>query len=556
MKQNSKQRLLKCIGKVYEQAKECKLEEAFFKQAARELNVISDYFHTSSKQSLIVALVFALNYDQSCSNLQALIKYLGCNPMKFLEYGDEMEDLFTKEIIQKQDTSEKGLIMLSSTMDIILNQKILEAIMKNESMPSLKKEKPKNQLEVLEAFYLLVEQRDEEEISSIDLFVETERLFHSSLYYPLFKRINEQNLDMEDLTIYLYVIWRTIIGDDKTDLERALRGIFDNTPQRIVYLHAILKRNNAIIYNNLVEITEGDFLNNAALKLTDYSLTLLQESDILLFQHKKNRDTIDPSKIKPVTLFFNESEQRQLELLKSLLQEEHFSETQKRLQKKGMPKGITILFHGLPGTGKTETVYQFAKDTGREIFKVDMSQLKSKWFGDSEKIVKRIFTDYRECAKNYERTPVLLFNEADAIISKRRDNSSSNVAQTENTIQNILLEELENFEGILFATTNLVSNLDAAFERRFLFKVGFQKPGISVKAKIWNSKLPNLSKEECEALATQFDFSGGQINNIVRKHEIHEIVYGLSVDFNNIVDYCKTELLSKNNGSLIGFIKG
>jgi SpoVK/Ycf46/Vps4 family AAA+-type ATPase len=65
-----------------------------------------------------------------------------------------------------------------------------------------------------------------------------------------------------------------------------------------------------------------------------------------------------------------------------------------------------------------------------------MSQLKSKWFGDSEKIVKRIFTDYRECAKNYERTPVLLFNEADAIISKRRDNSSSNVAQTENTIQN------------------------------------------------------------------------------------------------------------------------
>jgi hypothetical protein len=79
---------------------------------------------------------------------------------------------------------------------------------------------------------------------------------------------------------------------------------------------------------------------------------------------------------------------------------------------------------------------------------------------------------------------------------------------------------------------------------------------MAVKAKIWNSKLPNLSKTECEALATQFDFSGGQINNIVRKKEIHEIVYGLSVDFNNIVDYCKTELLSKNNGNLIGFTKG
>jgi hypothetical protein len=547
---------LKCIGKVYEQAKECKLEEAFFKQAARELNVISDYFHTSSKQSLIVALVFALNYDQSCSNLQNLIKYLGCNPMKFLDYGDEMEDLFTKEIIQKQDTSEKGLIMLSSTVDIILNQKILEAIMKNEPMPSLEKEKPKNQLEVLEAFYLLGVQRDEEEISSIDLFVETERFFNSSLHYPLIKRIDELNLDMEDLTIYLYVIWKTITGDDKIDLERALRGIFDNTAQRIGYLHAILKKNNALIYKNLVENTEGEFLNDAALKLTDYSLTLLQESDIPLFLHKKSRDTIDPAKISPVALFFNETEHRQLEFLKALMQEEHFAETQTRLQKKGMPKGITILFHGLPGTGKTETVYQFAKDTGREIFKVDMSQLKSKWFGESEKIVKRVFTDYRACSKNCERTPVLLFNEADAVISKRRDIGNSNVGQTENAIQNIILEELENFEGILFATTNLVSNLDPAFERRFLFKVEFQKPDMAVKAKIWNSKLPNLSKTECEALATQFDFSGGQINNIVRKKEIHEIVYGLSVDFNNIVDYCKTELLSKNNGNLIGFTKG
>jgi hypothetical protein len=160
---------------------------------------------------------------------------------------------------------------------------------------------------------------------------------------------------MEDLTIYLYVIWRTITGDDKTDLERALRGIFDNTPQRIVYLHAILKRNNAIIYNNLVEITEGDFLNNAALKLTDYSLTLLQESDILLFQHKKNRDTIDPSKIKPVTLFFNESEQRQLEYLSLCCRKSIFPRLRKGCKKKECPKGSPYC-STVAGTGKTETV--------------------------------------------------------------------------------------------------------------------------------------------------------------------------------------------------------
>ena len=230
-------------------------------------------------------------------------------------------------------------------------------------------------------------------------------------------------------------------------------------------------------------------------------------------------------------------------------------ETQNRLQNKGLPKGITALLHGSPGTGKTETVFQVAKNTNREIVKVDISQSKSMWIGESEKIINRIFTDYKTYAKDCERMPILLFNEADAIISKRKENSTSNVSQTENAIQNIILEELENFDGIFFATTNLVKNLDSAFERRFLFKIEFQKPDISVKAKIWNSKLPSLSESECENLANRFDFSGGQIDNIVRKNEIHEIIHGISIDFNNIIDFCKTELLSKNNGVRIGFTK-
>lgn len=80
--------------------------------------------------------------------------------------------------------------------------------------------------------------------------------------------------------------------------------------------------------------------------------------------------------------------------------------------------------------------------------------------------------------------PVLLFNEADAIISKRKDVGRSNVAQTENAMQNIILEELENFEGIFIATTNLVSHLITAFERRFLFKIEFRKPELPVKIEL------------------------------------------------------------------------
>ena len=176
------------------------------------------------------------------------------------------------------------------------------------------------------------------------------------------------------------------------------------------------------------------------------------------------------------------------------------------------------------------------------------------WFGESEKIIKQVFKDYKSYAKKQKSTPILFFNEADAIISKRKDVANSNVSDTENRIQNILLEEIENFEGILIATTNLADNLDKAFERRFLFKIEFQKPSISTKTQIWQLKMQHLSNEDCAMLASRFDFSGGQIDNIVRKNEINEIIHGSTLDINTLLEYCKEETLSnQNNKTTIGF---
>ena len=210
--------------------------------------------------------------------------------------------------------------------------------------------------------------------------------------------------------------------------------------------------------------------------------------------------------------------------------------------------------HGAPGTGKTEIIKQLAKETGRELMKVEISQLKSMWFGESEKIIKRIFTDYNSFAKECIKTPILFFNEADAIFSTRREVGTSNTVQTENAIQNIILEELENFEGILIATTNLVNNLDSAFERRFLFKIKFQKPDVSIRTRIWQLKMPFLKLEESILLAEKFDFSGGQIDNILRKKEIHEIIHGEKVPLTKLISFCSEETLV-NNSVKIGFTK-
>ena len=111
-------------------------------------------------------------------------------------------------------------------------------------------------------------------------------------------------------------------------------------------------------------------------------------------------------------------------------------------------------------------------------------------------------------------------------------------ADNEEALSDAILEELENFEGILIATTNLANNLDTAFERRFLFKIQFQRPEISIRARIWKSKLPFLALQDCNLLAEKFDFSGGQIDNVLRKNEIHEIIHGEKVTLTKLIAFC------------------
>ena len=555
MEQNIKFRLLESIGKVYEQSKDCKLDSAFFEEVDAELKHLSEYFKVSHNQSLIVAMVFALNYKGDTVDLKNLIEYFDCNPMKLLEFSDDFDTLYSKGIFKKQKSTHRLRLTLSNDQ-FTINEIITEAILNNKPMPIIEHEGFKDVIELLEKFHKLGEQRDCEELSTLELFVQTKELISSNLHFPLIKKINDYQFNIEDTYLFLYLIWKTITGNETTDIGRATEGIFDNPSERVNYVQRIMSNENKLINQNHIEIVEASFFSDTEMKLSESSVKMLQELGLKLFANKKKRDNIiEPAKINSKTLYFNEFERKQLDLLKTLLQEDNLKKTQNRLQNKGLPKGITALLHGSPGTGKTETVFQVAKDTNREIVKVDISQSKSMWFGESEKIIKRIFTDYKAYAKDCERMPILLFNEADAIISKRKENSTSNVSQTENTIQNIILEELESFEGIFFATTNLAKNLDSAFERRFLFKIEFQKPDISVKAKIWHSKLPCLSESECETLANSFDFSGGQIDNIVRKNEIHEIIHGISVDFNNIIEFCKAELLSKNSGVRVGFTK-
>jgi SpoVK/Ycf46/Vps4 family AAA+-type ATPase len=122
-----------------------------------------------------------------------------------------------------------------------------------------------------------------------------------------------------------------------------------------------------------------------------------------------------------------------------------------------------------------------------------------------------------------------------------------------NSLQNIILEEMENLSGILIATTNLSQNLDKAFERRFLYKVEFEKPGLGVRQSIWQSIAPSISSTDAASLASRFDFSGGQIENVARKAVTDYVLYGTDPSFEKFLLFCKEELITKPNERPIGF---
>ena len=252
-------------------------------------------------------------------------------------------------------------------------------------------------------------------------------------------------------------------------------------------------------------------------------------------------------------LFYNPAEGRQVAQLKELMSEARFNEIRAKMKDKCLRTGFTCLFYGSPGTGKTETVYQIARESGRDLFIVDVAKIKSCWVGESEKNIKDVFDKYKATVRAGGTTPILLFNEADAIFGIRQEGAERAVDKMENSIQNIILQEMEDLEGILIATTNLTSNLDKAFERRFLYKIRFDKPSIDARVAIWRSMLPELSEGEAVQLATDFDFSGGQIENIARKRAVKSIIGLEEPSFADVREFCREEGIGNGPVRKIGF---
>ena len=173
-----------------------------------------------------------------------------------------------------------------------------------------------------------------------------------------------------------------------------------------------------------------------------------------------------------------------------------------------------VIFYGPPGTGKTMSAYCLAKSLKKQVLSFDCSKILSKYVGESEQNVRKIFDSYREICAKTKSEPVLLLNEADQFLSSRLENSSSGSEQMHNQMQNIFLEQIEKFQGVLIATTNFMQSFDKAFSRRFEYKIEFKKPQLKERIQIWQKVLPkNAEFEESFDINTiaKYELSGASI---------------------------------------------
>jgi AAA+ superfamily predicted ATPase len=546
--------VLETIYKVSSELYESELKPEITEKIKTESMYLANFLDVTEQQAWFFAIIYVQQSMGFSCDLSDIMGELSIKTSKFVKYRSDLISLIDKKIIKSElARRSRKKTPTANFKFMMINENILEAVLLNIPISEANK---LDQMDIYEFCITVsdfIEERSHDIITTDHLLGEVSSLEMHNSHIEVIEKLMDMEISLNDRCL-LYEMCDDLVRGGDTALERTIRDMYDTQRQKLKRIKEITLNTSRLLEANLIIVNKANFVSDISISLTTSAIELLLGQDAEMFIRKQTlKDVITADSIATKQLFFEEKFQKQIDFFQTSLLNDKFIALQERLQGMSMPKGVAAVFYGGPGTGKTETAYQIAKATGRDVLYVDISQTKSMWFGESEKKIKAVFNDYTRLCNKCKLKPILLFNEADAVLGKRKDNNLSNVAQTENSIQNIILEQMEKSEGIIIATTNLVDNFDAAFERRFLFKLKFDLPTYEAKQQIWKTKLDWLEDEQAASLAKRFQFSGGEIDNIARKAIINEVIVGQRSTLDDLVEYCETEHLASKKGKRLGF---
>ena len=534
--------LLDKLEHLIELTKSCGLDNTFFKTHKLLIESVANELVITPVQTVLLCPFISMpGRSLDDSDLQ---HYFQCTSITIMRHWDELTGLRRRRYIRNSGGFNRG--------NMCLTEKARLALCKNQPLPVINIT-GLSAADFMSHFRsLVVDNEKNREMDAEELLQETMELIRANQHLEIAQAINNLQVDDEAKMVIL-TYCKTLVKDKQDGIP--LNYFDDLIEDYYEFKEAILNGKHPFITEGLLEHRKvDDFFSRDVFALTDKARKLLlKEYDVPkreIVAETPNSDVIRSKDIKPKPMYYCDEDEGQINTLFGLLEDKKLTSIRKRLEKANLRKGFNCLFYGAPGTGKTETALQLARATGRDIMQVDISSIRDKWYGETEKIVKSIFENYAQLVKRSPKIPILLINEADAILSVRTSIGGSNpsIDKTENAIQNILLEAMENIDGIMIATTNLTCNLDSAFDRRFLYKVEFHQPSVEAKTHIWKVFLPDLNTADARWLARSFDFSGGQIENIARKVMVDHLLFGDTPDLARIEEICIKEQISGRTG--------
>ena len=537
--------LIQAMDKVAEQARDSKFSDEFFINLAPELGLLSDTYNITERQAALLSI--SLLCGPYRVNFHDFARHIDVSNICVLSFARDIDELVRRRLLRYRDAKDKD------SFDV--PQAVINCLKRNEpyEQPNLT---GLDQFQFFDVLNDMFEDLENSSTSPSDLLHDIKQLMKDNPNIDFVKQFNALGISRKNnMLMLLWMINRFINHDDNNFRFCEFDDIFEYQSDYRKTCTELRMGEHALMKSNLIEhCVEDGLANTSRVGITDHAKQTLLSEFKITNREENVSNLLKHNDLQEKKLFYNDNMKGNVDEIESLLSPKKYSEIVERMKRSGFRQGFACLFYGAAGTGKTETVYQLARHTGRDIMMVDVPQIKSKWVGDSEKNIKAVFDRYREAVKRCKLAPILLFNEADAIFGVRKNGAENAVDKMENTVQNIILQEMEQLQGILIATTNLECNLDSAFERRFLYKLRFERPDTDVRAKIWQSMIKGLRKNDALTLAERYELSGGQIENVARKHTINDILFGRKQKLvDTLAEYCENERLEPSQLPRIGF---
>lgn len=537
------------IEHIVEYSKQYGLKEEFYEYANPHLSHLMRILKITKSQAILFAHFMNRMFDEK-TYLSDIAKSMNCSRLKMTQFFPDIEALINKKLLI--------MSMKDPNNTFRVPKEVTQAVAKNVVY------KPNPNIGVsfdklFEVIDQLFEQNRQHESYPSDMQKELEDLIDNNAQLPFCQQLKSYQFSRIDL-VFLLMICNVYIKQNVGVSFSDYPNLYEDSSMAKELDLAVARGENKLIQLQLIKRVDlmPDVLDPV------YSLTSKGVSE--LFPERGTTVEVNYeeefitegllhfAKISKRNLYFGESLKSTICKITTILNPDRFEIFQSNLRAEKLPPGFTCLLYGPPGTGKTEAVMQFAAQTGRNIMQVDISEVRSKYVGESEKNLTSVFQEYKRIAKMEKQTPILLFNEADALFAKRISNVKQTIDVLENAFQNVLLQELETFDGILFATTNFQKNFDVAFERRFLFKIKFENPDETARCQIWRDKLSCLAEEEAKIVANKYPLNGAQIESVVRKYILEKVIADTAPSFDQLLALCQAETPKDRTRKKVGFI--